>query len=83
MKNYWLLIPVLLEMPLILLAHKIGPTSEAGPGLDFFGWLFAMLYDVFIIIFLLKRWKKDLTTALYIAAMIVSGIWFYLWFING
>jgi hypothetical protein len=73
MKNYLLLILILLEYPLFRIARKIDPTNMAGFGLDMIPAIAAFIYNIFIVWTIKRDWDKGVFPKLYLIAVVISA----------
>ncbi len=80
MKKYLGLALIFLEYPLVVMSHKIDPSSLAGAGLDLWVLLFSVFYNSFMMVIGLRNWKKGIFPKLYLIVSIVSVIVLYYWF---
>jgi hypothetical protein len=72
MKKYLILFLIILEYPLVLIAHKIAPTDMAGPGLDMIAFGVIFIFDIFILQTIDTNWRKSIFPKLYLIALIIS-----------
>ncbi len=80
MKKYLGLTLIFLEYPLVVLSHKIDPSSFAGAGLDLWVLLFSVIYNSFMMVIGVRNWKKGIFPKLYFLASITSIIVLSHWF---
>jgi hypothetical protein len=82
MKKYLILVLIILEYPLVLIAHKIEPTDLAGPGLDLIAIAAVFLYDIFIVWTIIIDWRKGILPKFYLVGFIISTYLIYHWFVS-
>jgi hypothetical protein len=79
-QKYPILILIILEYPLILIAHKIDPTNLAGLGLDFILLFLFVAFNILMIVLGTLSWQKGPLPKLIILGSIVSLLLFWhLW----
>jgi hypothetical protein len=77
MKKYLILVLIILEYPLVLIAHKIEPTDMAGPGLDLIAIATVFFYDIFLVWTIIRDWSKSIFPKLYLIVFIISTYLLY------
>jgi hypothetical protein len=78
-QKYPFIILVILEYPLVLIAHKIDPTNLAGLGLDIPLMFLFIAFNILMIVSGIIIWKKGLLPKLTILVSVISFLLFWHW----
>jgi hypothetical protein len=78
MKNKFLpIVILLLQFPMLVLAWAIYPTNLAGPGLDIPVFGFILIYDIYVLKIIVKKWKIGSFPKIYLIVLLSSFLLLY------
>ncbi len=60
MKKYLGLALIVLEYPMVVISHKIAPSSLAGAGLDLWVLLLSVFYNSIMMVTGFRNWRKGI-----------------------
>jgi hypothetical protein len=72
LKNYVILLLIILEFPSVVIAHKKYPTNMAGPGLDLLALGIVFIFNIYVVLDIKRNLNNGLFPKLQLTAFIIS-----------